>query len=147
MDKLRENALSAVGWGEVLLLAGVAFCFQAAAVLVFFDGMRAAAISWTNGHSLSAFTILVDRLLLTLMLIEFLETIRISISRQKAQCKPFLVIGLIAAIRRMLALTMSWDADSSRIASSGFVEMGVLLLMVIGLAYTMRILDAIHSDS
>ena len=49
---------------------------------------------------------LIDRLLLVLMLVELLHTVRISIRSHSLFVEPFLVIGLIAIIRRTLVLTL-----------------------------------------
>jgi Phosphate-starvation-inducible E family len=43
-----------------------------------------------------------DELLVALMLVEILHTVRISIRSHVLVTEPFLVIGLIASIRRML---------------------------------------------
>jgi len=46
-------------------------------------------------------------LLIVLMLVEILHTVRISIRSHKLMiAEPFLVVGLIASIRRMLVITL-----------------------------------------
>lgn len=47
-----------------------------------------------------------DRLLLSLMVIEILHTVRISVRSLVLSAEPFLIVGLIAAIRRILVLTL-----------------------------------------
>lgn len=54
----------------------------------------------------AAIFVLIDRLLLVLMLVELLHTVRISIRSHSLFVEPFLVIGLIAIIRRTLVLTL-----------------------------------------
>ncbi len=54
----------------------------------------------------TAIFVLIDRLLLVLMLVELLHTVRISIRSHSLFVEPFLVIGLIAIIRRTLVLTL-----------------------------------------
>ncbi|MFX6907579.1 phosphate-starvation-inducible PsiE family protein, partial [Acinetobacter baumannii] len=44
----------------------------------------------------------VDRLLFLLMLIEILHTVRVSMRSGRLTCEPFLIVGLIASIRRVL---------------------------------------------
>src|SRR5262245_31754820 len=46
-----------------------------------------------------------DRLLLVLMFVELLHTVRISISSHQLSMEPFLVVGIIASIRRILVIT------------------------------------------
>jgi len=47
-----------------------------------------------------------DELLVALMLVEILHTVRISIRSHVLVTEPFLVIGLIASIRRMLVISL-----------------------------------------
>lgn len=47
-----------------------------------------------------------DELLLVLMWVEILHTVRISIKSQTMVMEPFLIVGLIASIRRLLVITM-----------------------------------------
>jgi uncharacterized membrane protein (DUF373 family) len=47
-----------------------------------------------------------DELLVALMLVEILHTVRISIRSHVLVMEPFLVIGLIASIRRMLVISL-----------------------------------------
>ena len=47
-----------------------------------------------------------NELLIVLMLVEILHTVRISIRSHVLVTEPFLVVGLIAAIRRILVITL-----------------------------------------
>jgi len=60
------------------------------------------------GHwTIAADTLLVlDQLLVVLMLVEILHTVRISIHSHFLVTEPFLVVGLIASIRRVLVITL-----------------------------------------
>ena len=55
----------------------------------------------------------IDRLLFVLMLVEILHTVRVSVRDGRLTAEPFLVVGLIASIRRVLAITLG----SSTLAS------------------------------
>jgi len=46
-----------------------------------------------------------DTLLLVMMLVEILHTINISLRQHVLTSEPFLIVGLIAAVRRMLVIT------------------------------------------
>ena len=76
------------------------------------------------GHwTIAAQTLLVlDQLLVVLMLVEILHTVRISIHSHILVTEPFLVVGLIASIRRILVITLeatnltkggTWSTDSA----------------------------------
>ena len=49
---------------------------------------------------------IVDRLLFLLMLVEILHTVRVSMRSGKLTGEPFLIVGLIASIRRVLVITL-----------------------------------------
>jgi len=78
----------------------------------------------------------IDRLLFVLMIVEILHTVRVSFRVGGLACEPFLVVGLIASIRRMLVITLEssqvdqpgkWTVDSS-----GFLHSSMTELMVLG---------------
>jgi hypothetical protein len=81
-----------------------------------------------------------DQLLIVLMLVEILHTVRISIrSHILLAGEPFLMVGLIASIRRILILSLQiasltgagqWSADSATIFHAAMVELGVLVVLV-----------------
>ncbi|MBN2341116.1 MAG: hypothetical protein JXR45_06480 [Deltaproteobacteria bacterium] len=47
-----------------------------------------------------------DRILLVIMFIEILYTVRVSLISHSLCAEPFLIVGLIAAIRRILVITV-----------------------------------------
>ncbi|MBB4200352.1 hypothetical protein CCR94_15205 [Rhodoblastus sphagnicola] len=57
----------------------------------------------------------IDRILLVLMIIEILHTVRVSFNEGALVCEPFLVVGLIASIRRVLVITL----ESSQVQDTG----------------------------
>jgi uncharacterized membrane protein (DUF373 family) len=82
----------------VLLSAG-AFLALGSATVVLIRGLQ----DWTQTD---AILLIIDRLLFVLLLIEILHTIRASIRTGELTCEPFLVVGLIASIRRVLVITL-----------------------------------------
>jgi uncharacterized membrane protein (DUF373 family) len=82
---------------------------------------------------------LIDRLLLVLMLLEILHTLRISIRSHALVVEPFLIVGLIASIRRILVLGMevealtkkqNWDSTGQELFRASMIEFGVLALVI-----------------
>jgi len=57
---------------------------------------------------------LLDSLLLVLMLVEILHTVGISLRQHALTAEPFLMVGLIAVIRRVLVIT----AEQAQLTSS-----------------------------
>src|ERR1700727_1486915 len=91
-----------------------------------------------------------NELLIVLMLVEILHTVRISIRSQVLVTEPFLVVGLIASIRRILVITLeaatltkegAWATEgSSGIFHSSMIELGLLGLLVFLLVVSISLL-------
>jgi hypothetical protein len=84
--------------GLGLLLAGSALSLLVTSAIEFVQSVRA-------GASLASMVVLLDRILLTLLVVELLYTVQVSFREHALAPEPFLLIGLIAAIRRVLLLT------------------------------------------
>jgi phosphate starvation-inducible membrane PsiE len=94
--------------------------------------------------------IAIDRLLFVLMVIEILHTVRVSFRSGTLVCEPFLVVGLIASIRRVLVITLEsseanqpgrWTPESQAVLHSSMLELlvlgGLILVMVMSI-YVLR---------
>lgn len=92
----------------------------------------------------------IDRLLLVVMLVEILHTVRVSFSSGTLQCEPFLIVGLVASIRRVLVITLKSSqapsatispADAAATFNSTMLELivlgGLILVMVVSI-YLLR---------
>ncbi len=92
----------------------------------------------------------IDRLLFVLMIVEILHTVRVSFRSGELQPEPFLIVGLIASIRRVLVITLEasqasqpdkWTPELQGMLNSTMLELGVLagliLVMVISI-YVLR---------
>ena len=77
---------------------------------------------------------LLNDLLLVLMLIEILHTVEISLRQHVLVPEPFLIVGLIAAIRRVLVLTAEQGAPTAEKATAfrlTMLELGILAVLVV----------------
>lgn len=77
---------------------------------------------------------LLDDLLLVLMLVEVLHTILVSLKTQVLKTEPFLAIGLIAAVRRILIITVeaAHIADLSEVVfQRTMIEIGILTMTIL----------------
>jgi uncharacterized membrane protein (DUF373 family) len=101
---------------------------------------------WT---STAAIFSTIDRLLFVLLLIEILHTVRASIRTGGLTPEPFLIVGLIASIRRVLVITMQtseatkpggWTADDKEILHFSMIELGVLGVLVLILMLSLYLL-------
>jgi uncharacterized membrane protein (DUF373 family) len=77
-----------------------------------------------------------DRLLLVLMVVEILYTVQVSLREHTLVPEPFLVVGLIAGIRRILVLTAEFSEmidEGGEPFRNGMIELGLLTVMVLAL--------------
>ena len=79
----------------------------------------------------------VDRVLFVLMLVEILHTVRRSIESHELACEPFLIVGLIATVRRILVVTLE-SSDTMKPGAAppppfahSMIELGVLSALTI----------------
>jgi hypothetical protein len=147
--KLRNHFDVYVGKAEVVI-------YSVLAVLLFVTALasiaNAAKLLWVGlGHwPFAPQTLLVlDQLLVVLMLVEILHTVRISIRSHILVTEPFLVVGLIASIRRMLVITLEaatltkggvWSTDVVSIFRANMMELGLLGVLILILVFSITLL-------
>jgi len=107
----------------------------------------------------SAILRVIDRLLFVLMLIEIFHTVRVSIRSGNLTCEPFLIVGLIATIRRVLVITLqssevtqnssAWTAAQEARFRYSMLELGVLATLIVVMVVSIWILRraAAHPSS
>jgi uncharacterized membrane protein (DUF373 family) len=127
--------------GHLIYLATALFLVAAAALLAF--AVVEVVVQTVAGDYGGALLQLLDRALLVLMLAEIIYTVRSIARRRRLEAKPFFIVAIIAAIRRILIIT----AESTRNANLAdphfqavLVELGLLALIVLALAGRMRLL-------
>jgi uncharacterized membrane protein (DUF373 family) len=130
-----------VGLGVVLALTAVIALAGAGRLL--WAGM----LDWTGTQAVFE---IIDRLLFVLMLIEILYTVRASMRTGALTSEPFLVVGLIACIRRILVISLEtsnvtqpdkWTPQSEQLFQAAMIELGVLaglVVVMVGAIYFIR---------
>src|SRR5213594_5254812 len=86
---------------------------------------------------------LLDRILLILMIIELLYTVQVSFREHALLPEPFLIVGLIAAIRRLLVLTAEFAPllqKNDGAFHGAMLELGLLTLMIVALVVSLVVL-------
>ncbi len=148
-EKLRVHFGGFLGKAEVVI-------YSILAALLFITALvtiaNAGKMLWDGlGHwTVATQTLLVlDQLLVVLMLVEILHTVRISIHSHILVTEPFLVVGLIASIRRILVITLeaanltqrgTWSTDNAGIFRASMTELGLLGLLVLILVFSITLL-------
>ena len=93
---------------------------------------------------------LLDQSLLILMIVEILYTLQVSFREHTLVAEPFLIVGLIAAIRRVLILTAEFSrpAEISEAAFRNVMfELGLLTLLILALVFSLFLLKRQHITS
>ena len=115
------------------LLAVTAIIALVGCGFVVWQGLR-------TGNSWDTMLRVIDGLLLVLMLAEILHTVRISIRSHVIVPEPFLIVGLIATIRRMLIIALeaahlsypeTWQQDGKTLFRAFVIELALLGLLVL----------------
>ncbi len=86
---------------------------------------------------------LLDRTLLVLMLAEIIYTVRSIARRHRLEAEPFFIVAIIAAIRRILIITAESTSNvdlTDPHFQAALVELGLLALIVLALAWAMRLI-------
>lgn len=132
-DELAQRAPALVIVAERWIsIAIAAFLVVAALLGLGVAGLRLTVGLYQEGLDARLIVTVVDHLLLVLMLVEILHTVRQSIEARELRPEPFLVVGLIATVRRILLVTLE-SSDAGMGAHGGadafmhnMIELGVL---------------------
>ena len=84
-----------------------------------------------------------DRVLLAFIFVELIDTVRVTVrERGILIAEPFLLVGLIAVVRRILLLTAELERVSAEEFRNMLIELGVMtglvIVLTIALFYTRR---------
>ena len=135
---------------EHVLYQVAAYLLVLAAVALLVTAVVEMVTTWREGVD-EAIVRLLDRVLLALMLAEITYTLRQAERTRTLSVTPFLVIGIIAAVRRMLIVTAEsvgrTDLNSS-VFMGGLLELGVLavIILVFTLAGRWQTLDKLTTS-
>lgn len=82
---------------------------------------------------------LLNRLIVVLMLAELLHTVLLFLKTHRFRYQPFLVVGIVAAIRRILVLTAEVTvAGSPHHPSQFFMDFGVTAMVALALSLAIK---------
>jgi uncharacterized membrane protein (DUF373 family) len=131
------------------LLAIGAFLALGGAAVALWQGLG----DWTGS---SATLIIIDRLLFVLLLTEILHTVRASIRSGGLTCSPFLIVGVIASIRRVLVITLQTSeatkpgtitAEAQAVVQTSMLELAVLGGLILVLVTSLYLLNRIPTPT
>src|ERR1700722_17742816 len=134
---------------EVALYAAVGLILSLTALFALFTACQALWQGLSAEASAKTVVEVIDRLLVVFMLVEILHTVRISIRSHTLVTEPFLIVGLIATIRRILVITLNaanltnnanWTNDGRAKLHASMLELALLGGTVIVLVLSIHIL-------
>jgi hypothetical protein len=118
------------------LLAGSALA------LLISGGISFVQVLWARSLTINIVPLL-DRLLLILLVVELLYTVQVSFREHGIIPEPFLIVGLIAGIRRVLVLTAEF-AEVKDLPEPAFqhviIELAVLTFLILALVVCLVLL-------
>lgn len=123
--------------GLGVLLAGCALTLLGSGALEFWHHLLAGTLS-TN------IVKVLDRLLLILLIIEVMYTVQVSFREHSLAPEPFLIVGLIAVVRRLLVLTAELpqvlEKADALIFRQVSIELALLAFMIAALVASLVLL-------
>lgn len=120
--------------GLGLLLAGIAGALLISEIIFFAQYILGGALS-------DNIVMLLDRILLIIIFVEVLYTVHVSYRQHVLQPGPFLVVGLIAATRRILVLTAELPKlikeESNDLFRNSLLELALLTVLIVALVLSL----------
>ncbi len=148
------NRISAIASRAFLGLENIAYVVLGLllAIAALLGVLGAASSLWDAVLRLgdgTALILAIDRLLFVLMVVEILHTVRVSFRSGALVCEPFLIVGLIASIRRILVITLEssqahqpgkWSPEADAMLRATMLELGVLSVLILVMVISIYLL-------
>lgn len=133
-DELTRGLQRLGQWIEVGVYVAGGFFLIAAAAYLLVDSMPSL---WRSRSASAGALALLDHVLLVFVLVEVFHTVRFAIARHELRAEPFLVVALIACVRRILVVTAGTEPV---VATSALVELGLLVVLLLASAAALLML-------
>lgn len=128
---------------EDIVYIGLGALLAGSSIILLVGGAMTFGQNLMSGTFAGNIVSLLDRILLILLVVELMYTVQVSFREHALIPEPFLLIGLIAAIRRVLVLTAEF-AQIHGLPESDFkhfiIELGVLTILIIALVVSLFVL-------
>lgn len=129
---VRERIAQAFTHVEDVLYVGIGVVLAAGALGLLINAAATFARSVGAGVIGGSVVAVLDQLLLILMMIEILYTVQVSFREHVLVPEPFVLVAMIAAVRRILVLTAEFGklmAEGEAVFRYAMIELGLLTLM------------------
>jgi len=143
LDAHRNWAARSFTLIEDIVYIGLGVLLAVSSIVLLATGIIDFVQNLLSGSFPQEIVALLDRILLVLLFVELLYTVQVSFREHTIVPEPFLLVGLIAAIRRVLVLTAEFAeiADKPEEVFRHFIyELGALTLLIMALVAALYIL-------
>lgn len=127
---IKEKIISLLNHIEDIIYFIVALLLVASAVLLVYNEIVSFPEFFKSENQVQTIIEIISKTLLLVMVLEILYTVRITIKEHVLCSEPFLIVGLIAAIRRILIISVETAYFQERI-NMYMLEIGVLSGMIL----------------
>ena len=128
---------------EDIVYLGLGLLLAGSSLVLLISGVISFGQNLFGGSLTTNIVGLLDRILLILLVVELMYTVQVSFREHALLPEPFLLVGLIAAIRRVLVLTAEFAQihDQGDLEFKHFaIELGVLTFLIVALAVSLMVL-------
>jgi uncharacterized membrane protein (DUF373 family) len=136
---------------EDVVYIGIGVLLTCSALILLVTGALGLWRATIEGATLLGVVNLLDRTLLVLMLVELLYTVQVSFREHTLLPEPFLIVGLIAATRRILVVTAEFSVTGKDGAPEQFrnamLEIALLTLMTVALVGSLLMLRRVRDPA
>lgn len=127
---MKEKIIHSLSFVEDVIYVIVALLLTASAILLIYNEFISFPEFFKAENQVQTIIEIISKTLLLVMVLEILYTVRITIKEHVLCSEPFLFVGLIAAIRRILIISVETAYFQEKI-SMYMLEIGVLSGMIL----------------
>jgi phosphate starvation-inducible membrane PsiE len=149
-SSFRESIAKGFSAVEDVVYIVLALFLAVGLAVLLLEAALAFARSFATGLTAVHIVPLLDRVLLVLMVVELLYTVQMSFREHVLIPEPFLLVALIAAVRRVIVLTAELGELAKRGGEAfrtGMIETGLLTLVILALAAALVVLRKRHPQA
>ena len=154
-SRLRTIIARIFMWIEDAVYIGLGALLAASVVALLVQTALTFSSDLFHGSMPTGIVSLLDKLLLVLMIIELLYTVQVSFREHTLVPEPFLIVGLVAATRRILVLTAAFAGGEGlteftfRVTMTELVhpELAILTVMIVALVGSLLMLRRRHPEA
>jgi uncharacterized membrane protein (DUF373 family) len=128
---------------EDIVYIGLGLLLAGSSIYLLVNGMVSFGQLLIKGSLATNIVALLDRILLILLFVELLYTVQVSFREHALVPEPFLLVGLIAAIRRILVLTAEFGEVRENPQPEFqhlIIELAALTVLIIVLVFSLYLL-------